>query len=47
MKTTDDILLLCLHAYYKEVGRWIEWVDNSITRQMIVLSYDLISRGDY
>lgn len=47
MKTTKDILSMCVAEYHEQLLKWYSWENIIMALYMPVLAFDYIARGDY
>ena len=47
MKTTKDLLSMCVSEYYAQLEKWYSWNNIVMALYAPVLAFDYIARGDY
>ena len=47
MKTTNDLLIMCVAEYYEQLSKWYSWENIVPALYATVLAFDYIARGDY
>ena len=47
MKTTNDLMNMCVAEYYDQLGKWYFWDNSIMSLYAPVLAFDYIARGEY
>lgn len=47
MKTTHDLLKMCMDEYYAQLEKWYTWENLPLALYSPVLAFDYIVRGEY